>query len=164
MCIGDLNSDLPHPFDNNKQGKCVLDLCDVYDLDSLISVPKRTSERKASCLDVILTNVPAYTITYGVIDTGLSDHNLMYTVLNARLPRSRAGKVIKRSFKTFNQELFLEDLSQILFSIVYVFDDIDDVYWCWEKLYNQRPCTYYILETLPLYEISIYCSKKFHKG
>ena len=145
MCIGDLNSDLPHPFDNNKQGKCVLDLCDVYDLDPLISVPKRISESKASCLDVTLTNVPANTITYGVIDTGLSDHNLMYTVLNARLPRSRVGKVIKRSFKTFNQELFLEDLSQILFSIVYVFDDIDDVYWCREKLYNQRPCTYYIL-------------------
>ena len=29
VCIGDLNCDLLHPLDNNKQGKCLLDLCDV---------------------------------------------------------------------------------------------------------------------------------------
>ena len=29
MCIGDLNCDLLHPLDNNKQGKSLLDLCDV---------------------------------------------------------------------------------------------------------------------------------------
>ena len=112
MCTGDLNCDLLHPLDNNKQGKCLLDLCHVYDLDSLISVPKRISKSKASCLDVILTNVPTYTITSAFIDTGLSDHNLVYTFLNAKLPRTRAEKVIKRSFKTFSQQFFLEDLSQ----------------------------------------------------
>ena len=117
MCIGDLNCDLLHPLDNNKQVKCLLDLCDVYDLDSFIGVPTRISESQASCLDVILTNVPAYTITSGFIDTGLSDHNLVYTVLNAKLPWPRAEKIIKRSFKTFNQELFLEDLSQVPFTI-----------------------------------------------
>ena len=29
MCIGDPNCDLLHPLDNNKQGKGLLDLCDV---------------------------------------------------------------------------------------------------------------------------------------
>ena len=35
------------------------------------------------------------------------------------------------------QEAFLEDLSKVPFSTAHVFDDPDDVYWCWEKLYNQ---------------------------
>lgn len=86
MCIGDLNCDLLHPLDNNKQGKSLLDLCGVQDIDSLISVPTRISEGKPLRFEVILTNVPTYTITSGVVDTGLSDLNLVYTVLNAKLP------------------------------------------------------------------------------
>ena len=38
---------------------------------------------------------------------------------------------------TFNQKFFLEDFSQVPFSVTYVFGDIDDLYWCWEKPYNQ---------------------------
>ena len=36
--------------------------------------------------------------------------------------------VVKQSMKQFNQEVFLEDLSKVLFSTAYVFDDPDDVY------------------------------------
>ena len=57
ICIGDLNADILHPLYNNKQGKCLLDIGDIYDLDSLINKPTRVSERRASCLDVILTNL-----------------------------------------------------------------------------------------------------------
>ena len=42
--------------------------------------------------------------------------------------------VTKQSFKLFNQEAFLNDLSLILFLISYIFDDPDDVYCCWENL------------------------------
>ena len=44
VCIGDLNSDLLQPLSSNKQGKCLLDICDIYDLDSLINKPTRVSE------------------------------------------------------------------------------------------------------------------------
>ena len=45
--------------------------------------------------------------------------------------------VTKQSFKLFNQEAFLNDLSLIPFITLYIFDDPDDVYCCWESLYNQ---------------------------
>ena len=45
---------------NNNQGKCLLDICDIYDLDTLIKEPKRISTTRASCLDVILSNVPMF--------------------------------------------------------------------------------------------------------
>ena len=38
VCIGDLNSDILHPLCNNKQGQCLLDINDIYDLDSWILV------------------------------------------------------------------------------------------------------------------------------
>lgn len=73
----------------------------------------------------------------GTIDAGISDHKMVYIVLNTNLLRPKAKTVITRSFKNFDTQSFLEDLSQVPFSVSYVFDDVDDVYWCWEKMYNQ---------------------------
>ena len=131
---GDLNSDILHPLDNHKEGQCLLDMCDIYDLDSLINVPTRISKNRQSCLDVILTNVPAFVKDLGVIHTDLSDHDLVYKTRNMR---SKAETITKRSFKTFDKDSFQADLSTLPFSVSYVFDDPDDVYWCWHQLYDQ---------------------------
>ena len=118
---GDLNSDILHPLDNHqegqclldnhKEGQCLLDMCDIYDLDSLINVPTRISKNRESCLDVILTNVPAFAKDSGVTHTGLSDHDLVYTVLKTRHMWSKAETITKRSFKTFDKDSFQADLS-----------------------------------------------------
>ena len=134
---GDLNSDILHPLDNHKEGQCLLDMCDIYDLDSLINVPTGISKNRDSCLDIILTNVPAFAKDSGVIHTGLSDHDLVHTVLKTRHMRSKAETITKRSFKTFDTDSFQADLSTVPFSVLYVFDDPDDVYWCWHQLYDQ---------------------------
>ena len=125
---GDLNSDILHPLDNHKEGQCLLDMCDIYDLDSLINVPTRISKNRESCLDVILTNVLAFAKDSGVTHTGLSDRDLLYTVLKTRHMRSKAETITKRSFKTFDKDSFQADLSTVPFSVSYVFDDPDDVY------------------------------------
>ena len=127
---GDLNSDILHPLDNHKEGQCLLDMCDIYDLDSLINVPTGISKNREFCLDVILTNVPAFAKDSGVIHTGLSDHDLVHTVLKTRHMRSKAETITKRSFKTFDKDSFQADLLTVPFSVSYVFDDPDDVYWC----------------------------------
>ena len=137
ICTGDLNSDILHPQADKKEGRCLLDVCDVYDLDSIINVPTRISKTRESCLDVILTNASALIKSSGVLEPGLSDHKLAYAVLNSKLLLPKADMVMKRSMKQFNQEAFIEDLSKVPFSTAYVFDDPEDVYWCWEKLYNQ---------------------------
>ena len=41
VVCGDLNYDLLHPLNNNIQGRCLMDIFDVYDLDSLINIPAR---------------------------------------------------------------------------------------------------------------------------
>ena len=104
------NSDEQSSIATNSR-KCLLDICDVYDLDPLINKPTRISENKSTCLDVILTNVPAFMRDSGTIETGLSDHCHIYTVLNTKLLRPRSESIFKRSLKNFDQTAFLDDLS-----------------------------------------------------
>lgn len=58
-------------------------------------------------------------------------------MLNTKLLRSRSESISKRLLKNFDQTAFLDNLSKVPFCAAYVFEDLDDVYWCWEKLFNQ---------------------------
>ena len=109
----------------------------MSDLDSIINEPTRISATKESCLDVILTNAPAFVRKSGVIETGLSDHSFVYAILNSKILHPKPETAVKRSLKHFDQERFLDDLNKVPFSTAYIFDDVDDVYWCWEKLLNE---------------------------
>ena len=63
--------DISNPLDNNNQGRCLLGICDSYDLDSLSNTPTRISSQRSSCLNVILTNVPGYFTQSGILEVGL---------------------------------------------------------------------------------------------
>lgn len=76
--------DISNPLDNNNQGRCLLGICDSYDLDSLNNTPTKISSQRSSCLDVIQTNVPGYFRESGILEVGLSDHCPVYTVLNKK--------------------------------------------------------------------------------
>ena len=95
------------------------------------------SKNTTSWLDVILTNVAAFIKDSGIIETGLSDHCLIYPVLNTNLMLSKADIITTQSFQNYDQDAFLRDLSTVPFSVAYTFDEPDDVYWCWDKLYNR---------------------------
>ena len=103
ISIGDLNCGLLHPVDNGKQGRKLLDICAVYDLHNLINEPTRASSTKESCRDVILTNVPSLVLKSGTADIGLSDHMLIYTILNKKFMKPKARFIKERSFKEFNE-------------------------------------------------------------
>lgn len=105
ICLGDLNCDIINPLMNNNQGKCLLDICDIYDLDTLIKEPTRISTTRASCLDVILSNVPMFMKTSGAIETGISDDPLVYTVLKTKMLHANAV-VTKKRAETFESSSF----------------------------------------------------------
>ena len=58
-----------------------MDLMDVYGLTNLIKVPTRVVVESSSLIDVILRNKPRSALTLGVFDLGLSDDNVIYTVM-----------------------------------------------------------------------------------
>ena len=136
ICLGDFNCDISNLLDNNNnKGRCLLDICDIYDLDSLNNSPTRISSQRSSCLDVIVTNVPGYFRESGTLEVDLGDYCLVYTVLNKKLLQPKAETIRVRSFKNLDEGSFCSDLSLVPFSTAYVFDGPEDVYWAWEKLF-----------------------------
>ena len=134
MLIGDLNCDLSRPDKGAKEGKTLIDLMDVYGLTNLIKVPTRVVVESSSLTDVILTNKPRSVLTSGVFDLGLSDHNLIYTVMRLQCPKFSPRTVVKRHFKHYDPGLFSADIATILFHVAHIFDDPEDVCWAWGKL------------------------------
>ena len=90
-------------MDNGRQGRELLDICAVYDLHNLINELTRASSTKESCRDVILTNVPSLVLKSGTADIGLSDHMLIYTILNKKFMKPKVRFIKERSFKEFNE-------------------------------------------------------------
>ena len=134
MLIGDLNCDLSRPDKGAKDGKTLMDLMDVYGLTNLTKVPARVVAESSSLIDVILTNKPRSVVTSGVFDLGLSDHNLIYTVLRLHCSKFSPRTVVKRHFKHYDQGLFLADIATVPFPVAHIIDDPEDVCWAWGKL------------------------------
>lgn len=105
------------------------DFCDQYCFNNTINEPTRVS-------DVILVNRPEHWATSGSLQLGMSDHDLIYIVRKQRLPRSKVKVIESRRMKHFNRDAFLIDLATTPWDTAFIFDDIDDVWAHWSKLFN----------------------------
>ncbi|PFX12443.1 hypothetical protein AWC38_SpisGene23600 [Stylophora pistillata] len=135
ICLGDLNCDILHSLDNGEEGRVWLDICDVCDLQNLTTQPTRIYLTKESRLDIIATNVPAFELQPGSLETGLNDHKLVSTVLNRKVMKPKTTFTRRRRFKNFNEQAFNNDIECIPFNIAYTFEDVSDICWPWEKLF-----------------------------
>ena len=134
---GDFNADLLNPYKPPKDGRNLLDLMEIFGLDCLITKATRKTKTSETLLDLILTSNKKKTLVSDVVDTQISDHSLVFTILRSRAPRSRSRKICVRSFKNFNRDKFIQDLQMAPFSIVEVFDEVDDKLYAFEQLYYE---------------------------
>ena len=98
-----------------------MDLMDVYGLTNLIKVPTRIVVESSSLIDVILTNKPSSFLTSGVFDLGLSDHNLICTVMRLQCPKLSPRTVVKRHFKHYGPGLYSADIATLPFYVAHIF-------------------------------------------
>ena len=70
-----------------------------------------------SCLDIILTNKPKSHMHTTSLELGISDvHKMSLTILKSQISRLKPQKISYRSYKYFNQEIFIKDLDKNLIS------------------------------------------------
>ena len=81
LVLGDLNCDILRPFENGGEGRHLLDMCDIFSLDCLISEPTRLTTTSQTLIDVLLTNNKRRFLTSGTMEPHISDHRLIYTVM-----------------------------------------------------------------------------------
>ena len=65
----------------------------------------------------------------------LSDHCKVYCVIKAGVPKVPPRFIEYRSYKNYDKNLFLQDLSNVDWQPVYDFDDVNDAINTWYNLY-----------------------------
>ena len=118
-------------------GRSPLDLLEIFGLNCLITKATGKTKTSGTLLDLILTSNKKKTLTSDVVDTLISDHSLVFTILPSTAPGSRSRKICLRSLKNFNRDKFIQDLQMAPFSIVDVFDEVDDKLYAFEELYSE---------------------------
>ena len=108
------------------ESRAFLDFCTTFNLTQLIHSLTRITETSQSLIDVVMTTNKEIVSSSGVLTSSMSDHNLIYLLLDLKVPRAKPSYVSIRSYKNYNPTKFLEDLQHDPFHMVNFFDDIRD--------------------------------------
>ena len=105
------------------------EFCDIFDLVNLITGSTCETLNSSTCLDVILTNKKRTFKNSGIIETGISDlHKMTITTMRVNYQRLQPIKVQYRSYKNFQEKLFLKDLKKQSFEKCINIIDKDEAY------------------------------------
>ena len=127
--MGDMNFDQLDPT----KSEGVKHICDLYNLDQLISEPTNMNIHGQSLIDVVMTSDSRSCKESGAVSVGLSDsHCLIYSVLSTFAPRLPAREVTYRRYKTFNEEDYITEVSRL--PPCNFFEDPSDNYWALQHL------------------------------
>ena len=89
--------------------KSYLEFCTYFGLKQLIKVPIRVTSSSSLIIDHLLASFPEKVTRSGVIDIGLSDHQLIYST--REISRIKRGSF--RLFKHYTIDLFEQKLSKL---------------------------------------------------
>ena len=129
--LGDLNINLST---NNKQPSSPLlkqykDFLCTYGLKQLVKSPTRITCSSSSIIDHVITNSNEKVSECGVIDIGISDHEMIFCT--RKLVRNRPGinkYINSRSLKNYSPALFEEALKDLDFPNYQNYDDVNLAY------------------------------------
>ena len=125
ILLGDTNCDLAkkstdQPLDNN--AKRISSLYELFSFKQLIEEPTRVTLDTATLIDHVATTCPRNILKSGVHEVSLSDHYMVYCIRKFDGAVEKGHKKIKtRKMKSFNEEAFLADVSEI----------------CWEQMLTE---------------------------
>ena len=128
--LGDLNINLINNQKHTPNGiKRYKEFCSLNGLKQLLTLPTRITKTSTSLLDHVLTNSADRVSQFGAVDTGLSDHQLIYCTRKITRTKTNVHKYIKtRSLKNYSQTLFLYKLRKVNFPDYSNFKDINNAY------------------------------------
>ena len=103
--------------------------CQSFFLTEIIKEPTRTTCNTASLLDHILTNCAEKVSQKGVVDVGLSNHQLIFCTRKIRRTRRNMHNQIQtRSLRNYSAEKLISTLKDIKFPNYHIFSDVNVAY------------------------------------
>ena len=122
IACGDFNidmSDARKPYTSS-----LLQFISNYNLIQPICEPTRLSTSSASILDLFLASSNTPVISSGVID--VFDHLPIFLTVSWLSPKRPTKTIYRRSFKHFDPDLFDNEVARLPWSVLDVFDEVDD--------------------------------------
>ena len=86
----------------------------------------RITETSESLIDVMLASSKNLVKETKVVPSSISDHDLIYAVLNLKRCPQTPTYITTRSYKNYQRDAFIHDLSQVPWHIIETFDDVED--------------------------------------
>ncbi|PFX17833.1 putative RNA-directed DNA polymerase from transposon BS [Stylophora pistillata] len=99
--------------------------------------PTRVKSDTKTLIDLVITSKPE--IIKGAIKTtelGISDHKLVLATIWSKIKRPPPNIFRARTFKRFDQAAFVKDIESAPWSVCSVFNDPDDCYWAWLRIFK----------------------------
>ena len=132
LILGDLKADFLFEKGTRKdmtQGKRLLKILNLLKLKNVINKPTRITETSKTIIDLIIISDTSKISTAGCFDSGISDHHVVFAVLN--LFRIRKKPIIKqaKNYKNVNLDAVKIDFEITPWQICSVFEDLDDAVW-----------------------------------
>ena len=122
--LGDLNCNVLRSQDPAAQA--LVNFCTSFNLSQVINQPTRITETSESLIDVILASNKNLVKETKVVPSSISDHDLIYAVLNLKRCPQTPTYITTRSYKNYQRDAFIHDLSQVPWHIIETFDDVED--------------------------------------
>ena len=107
----------------------------MFNLTQMVSSPTRVTDSTATLLDVIITTNANQIREVKIIESSLSDHDLVYAILWRKKLRAKPVYITTRCFKRYQPEAFYADIEQAPWSVLDVFDDVNDKLFAFNELF-----------------------------
>ena len=133
ILMGDFNKDL---F-NEEIGTEWINFTTSLGLGQLISIPTRVTETSSTVIDHIYTNREENILRVHVGKFSLSDHYAIFgnRKSNSLLRNKKHHTITYRSYRHFDENIFIKDLAEVPWETITAFDKVDDMVQTWNDLF-----------------------------
>ena len=117
---------------------CLSDLFDIYGVTNTVKSATCFKARIPTMVDLVVTNAPKCLQNTCCVECDLSDfHKMVCFSTKSKVPVKKKRTIMYRSYRKFEKNAYVHDLSTAPYHVGEVFDDVDDAYWYFETLTKQ---------------------------
>ena len=106
LLLGDFNCDYGSQNNNRPLKQIISSYCFCQQVDS----PTRLSQGSESMIDLVLSNMPQNICKTSVLQTFLSDHEMIGTIRKVNSLKLKSRTITCRNYKNYNKEKLQQDL------------------------------------------------------
>lgn len=137
--MGDFNSDIlfkGESKDQTHQGRRLLQVTNRYNLKNIIASPTCICESIETAIDLIFVSDLRKIATSGTFEPAISDHKLVYVVLDVRKNKTQPFIKVLRDFKNANVQSLKNSMEKVPWWVCNVLEDVNDSLYMFEELYK----------------------------